>query len=638
MISLVLFALGAAFIVAPQVLHALVAIQIASFALGVGCWGAAAWFGSYITFYKRASANQAFVRTGKGGAQVFLDNGAYVFPLYHKAIPVSLETMKLAVVLNGRDHALITKDNLRINTGAEFYIKVKPDAEGVLQAARSLGNKSVDATTVEELVREKLVSALRHAAAQMELFDIHAHRDDFAQVVQEHVRRDLSPNGIDLESVTISSLDQLDPGELSTDNVFDVQGRRKATEITTTQLIETTRLEREAELQIEQKNVETRRAVLELQKQQAQAEAQQSAEITQIKASREREKQEFAIEQIRAVKEAQIAQDISVAAREAEKAGAQINLERDREKARIAKETALETADETRQQSLEIARREREIAVAQKEAERERAQAEALAAQGTRERANQENLTAIALAEAQREAGVKLTAARQLIEQEKVKRETEIEVASLGKRRGAEIEVETAKRQAEAQIALAEAELKTKQLQAQAVEAREMVDIGVAREGLKVREIEIELERRALENRQTFERVAIQFETTKLEIEARKEVQIAMAKAVGEALAQADFKVYGDPSTMASMISNLTTGLGWGALAEGAVQGAPTEVKDLMSQVGGLIQSGGAQALLTQVMGKTTEHTVSTSTMTANQSGASYQNGTPRSDGSDSVI
>ncbi|RYX86445.1 hypothetical protein EON83_01890 [bacterium] len=623
MISLVLFVLGAALIVAPQVLHAIVAIQIASFALGVLCWGAAAWFGSYITFYTRASANQAFVRTGKGGAQVFLDNGAYVFPLYHKKIPVSLETMKLAVVLNGRDHALITKDNLRINTGAEFYIKVKPDAEGVLQAARSLGNKSVDATTVEELVREKLVSALRHAAAQMELFDIHAHRDEFAQVVQEHVRRDLSPNGIDLESVTISSLDQLDPGQLSTDNVFDVQGRRKATEITTAQLIETTRLEREAELQIEQKNVETRRAVLELQKQQAQAEAQQSAEITQIKASREREKQEFAIEQSRAIQEAQIAQDISVAAREAEKAGAQISLERDREKARIVKETALQTADETRQQSLEIAKREREIAVAQKEAERERAQAEAVAAQGAREKANQEVLTAVAIAEAQREADVKLTAARQMIEQEKFRRETEIEVVALGKLRNAEIEVETAKRQAEAQIALAEAQLKAKQLEAQAVEAREMVDLTVARESLKVREIEVELERRALENRQTFERVAIQFETTKLEIEARKEVQMAMAKAVGEALAQADFKVYGDPSTMASMLTNLNRGLGWGAMAEGAVQGTPDQVKDLLSQVGGLIQNGGAQELLSQLTGKTaTEHTVSTTTESYESNGS----------------
>lgn len=610
MISLVLFVLGAALIVAPQMLHAIVPIQIASFALGVLCWGAAAWFGSYITFYTRASANQAFVRTGKGGAQVFLDNGAYVFPLYHKKIPVSLETMKLAVVLNGRDHALITKDNLRINTGAEFYIKVKPDAEGVLQAARSLGNKSVDATTVEELVREKLVSALRHAAAQMELFDIHAHRDEFAQVVQEHVRRDLSPNGIDLESVTISSLDQLDPGQLSTDNVFDVQGRRKATEITTAQLIETNHLEREAELRIEQKNVETRRAVLELQKQQAEAEAQQSAEITQIKASREREKQEFAIEQSRAVKEAQIAQDMSVATREAEKAGAQINLERDREKARIVKETALQTADETRQQSLEIARREREIAVAQKEAERERAQAEALVAQNARERANQEILTAVAIAEAEREAGVKLTAARQVIEQEKFKRETEIEVVALGKLREAEIEVQTARRQAEAQVALAEAQLKARQLEAQAVEAREMVDIGVARESLKVREIEVELERRALENRQTFERVAIEFETVKLEIEARKEVQIAMAKAVGEALAQADFKVYGDPSTMASMITNLSRGLGWGALAEGVVQGAPEQVQDLISQVGDFVQSGTAQALLPQVLAKTGgEHT-----------------------------
>ncbi|RYG53966.1 hypothetical protein EON80_32195, partial [bacterium] len=102
MLSLVMFLLGAALMAAPLIFHSSVPALLVFVVLGVACWSVAAWFGSYISFYTRASANQAFVRTGKGGAQVFLDNGAYVFPLYHKKIPVSLETMKLAVVLNGR--------------------------------------------------------------------------------------------------------------------------------------------------------------------------------------------------------------------------------------------------------------------------------------------------------------------------------------------------------------------------------------------------------------------------------------------------------------------------------------------------------------------------------------------------------
>ncbi|MBV9470522.1 MAG: hypothetical protein JOZ57_14885, partial [Abitibacteriaceae bacterium] len=256
-----LFAMGAALIGFPIANHMSEIVVLVLSVVGILCWSLAAWMALFIAFYQRTSANEAFVRTGRGGAMVVLDSGAYVIPLFHRKLPVSLETMKLGVALNGRDHALITKDNLRVNVNAEFYIKVKPDQDGILQAARSLGDKSVDAQTVEDLVREKLVSALRHAAAQMDLFEIHARRDEFAQVVQEHVRRDLSPNGIDLESVTISSLDQLDPSELSQVNVFDVQGRRKATEITTAQNVETTHLERAAERAIAEKNVQTRQQI-----------------------------------------------------------------------------------------------------------------------------------------------------------------------------------------------------------------------------------------------------------------------------------------------------------------------------------------------------------------------------------------
>ncbi|MDQ3814871.1 MAG: SPFH domain-containing protein, partial [Armatimonadota bacterium] len=592
-----LFVMGTALIGWPIYNHSNPIVVLVCTLIGVMCWILATWMGLFTTFYHRTSANEAFVRTGRGGAMVVLDSGAYVIPLLHRKIPVSLETMKLSVALTGRDHALITKDNLRVNVNAEFYIKVKPDAEGILQAARSLGDKSVDAQTVEDLVREKLVSALRHAAAQMELFEIHARRDEFAQIVQEHVRRDLSPNGIDLESVTISSLDQLDPNQLSQVNVFDVQGRRKATEITTAQNVETTRLEREAERAIAEKNVQTRQQILELQRQQAEAEAQHVAEVAKVRAARQREEKEFSIEQERAVKEAQIAQDLAVQKRAVEKDQALIATEQQKEQVRIGKEQAVQTADVTRTQTVEVAEREREIVVAEKEAGRARAEAEALAAQAERERAHQQVMTVQALAAAEREAGVKLVAAKQLVEQDKIKRQTDVEVASLARIKQAEAEVEAAAKQAQARLLLAEAEMKAKELEAQAQEALEMVSINVAREQMKVKEMEVELERQALENRQTFERAAIEFEKAKLQIEAMKEAQIAMAQAVGQALSHADFKVYGDPATMGNMISNLGKGLGLGTLAEGLMLGAPDGVKQLVSQVGEVVTAVAADAI-----------------------------------------
>ncbi len=582
----ILAALGLALIGWPIYNHMHPMVVLVLSIAGIVCLVLAAWMSFFTAFYRRTSANEAFVRTGSGGCKVVLDAGAYVIPLFHRQIAVSLETMKLGVALTGREHALITKDNLRINVHAEFYIKVMPDEEGIVQAARSLGNKSIDATTVEELVREKLVSALRHAAAQMDLFVIHARRDEFAQIVQEHVRRDLIPNGIDLESVTISSLDQVDPHELSQVNVFDVQGRRKATEITSAQNVETVRLEREAERAIAEKNVQTRQQILELQRQQAETEAQQAADIAKIRSARSREQQEFAIEQEQAVKEAQIAQDLALQKRGVEKEQALYATEQQREETRITKEQGIQEADVARTQTVEVANREREIVIAEKEMARARAERAALEAQAEREKAHQSVMTVESLATAEREAGVKLTAAKQLIQQEKIKRETELEIAVLARVKQAEAETMAAAQQAQARIALAEAEMKARELEAQGQQALQMVDISVALEQVKVKEMEVEVERKALENKQTYDRAAIEFEQAKLAIEAMKEVQIAMAQAIGQALSQADFKVYGDPQTMGNMIGNLSKGLGLGVLADGLMLGAPESVKQVITQVG----------------------------------------------------
>ncbi|MCI0612254.1 hypothetical protein L0244_04620, partial [bacterium] len=141
---------------------------------------------SITKLYRKTSANEAFVRTGMGGSKVILDGGTMVVPVVHKLVNVSLETMKLEVERKGAD-ALITKDNLRVDVKAEFYIKVQANSEDILNAARSLGEKSVDAASVGKLVFEKLVSALRSVAATKELIELHSKRDEFASAVQEIV-------------------------------------------------------------------------------------------------------------------------------------------------------------------------------------------------------------------------------------------------------------------------------------------------------------------------------------------------------------------------------------------------------------------------------------------------------------------
>ena len=88
--------------------------------------------------YRKTAADEAFVRTGMGGAKAVIDGGAIVIPVVHEIIPVSLKTMKL-IVERHKENALITGDNLRADITAEFYVRVQMQKDDVLAAETSLG-------------------------------------------------------------------------------------------------------------------------------------------------------------------------------------------------------------------------------------------------------------------------------------------------------------------------------------------------------------------------------------------------------------------------------------------------------------------------------------------------------------------
>src|SRR5262245_49615482 len=180
--------------------------------------------------YRKAAADEAFVRTGVGGRRCIVDGGAIVVPVAHEVIPVSLRTFKLQIDRTGPD-ALITADFLRADVKAVFYVRVQKEEKAIEQAATSLGVISSDASSVQHLIQEKLVSALRTVAATQALHALNAKRAEFAEAVQKIVAEDLKPNGLTLESVTISSLDQAPPESMRPEqNVFDAEGARTITE------------------------------------------------------------------------------------------------------------------------------------------------------------------------------------------------------------------------------------------------------------------------------------------------------------------------------------------------------------------------------------------------------------------------
>jgi uncharacterized membrane protein YqiK len=513
--------------------------------------------------YVKTSANIAFYRTGQGKSKVIIDGGAIVVPVIHELIPVLLETMKLEVVRNGPE-ALICKDSLRADVSAGFYIRVKKDENGVKAAATSLGRDATNPEAIKERLMEKLVSALRSVAVKMDLSALNQDREAFAKAVQDAVTKDIEPNGLFLETVTIFKLDMTDVANLKENNVFDAQGLRKAAEITQEQRVERNKLVREAELQITKKDVETKKAVLAQQQDQAFAEADQKAQVANQQALKEKEVNQFKIEQDQAVQTRQV---------ESEKAVQTAQFQKDAELVKQAQGVA--TADVAKTQAVEVANREKEVAIANAEAKRAAAQATQREAEAKAREAEEKVTTAATLEIARRNKDQAIIAAEQEGQQNLIKQQKTADAAAYTKTREAEADKAAAENQAQARIRLAEAALVAKQREAEGDRAVKIVPVQVASEQVEVDRKSVEVLTQKLKAQDTYQQAAIQLEIVKAQIAAGQVVGVEMAKAIGMFMSKGEFNVFGSPETLAEMTERFASGLGLTQILQGVHNGSP---------------------------------------------------------------
>ena len=132
--------------------------------------------------YHRSTKEMAFVRTGFGGETVVIDGGALVLPIIHQVTPVNLNVVRIAVT-RAREEAVITRDRMRVDIEAEFFVRVVQKPAAVAAAASTLGRRTLDPDPLADLLAGKFVSALRSVATQMTLDEIHEKRGDFISAV-----------------------------------------------------------------------------------------------------------------------------------------------------------------------------------------------------------------------------------------------------------------------------------------------------------------------------------------------------------------------------------------------------------------------------------------------------------------------
>lgn len=308
--------------------------------------------------YKRASKEIGFVRTGFGGEKVVINGGALVLPVFHETMPVNMNTVRLAVERKNMD-ALITLDRLRIDVKAEFYVRVRPDAQAIATAAQTLGMRTMHPDALKELVEGKFVDALRSVAAGMTMAQLHEQRAEFVQKVQQVSSVDLAMNGLELESVSLTGLDQTSIEHFNANNAFDAEGLTKLTEQIELRKKARNDIEQDTRVQIETKNLEAQRASFLISR---------DTEFARLEQERE-------VEMRRAAQGAEVAREQSLRQQEADQA--KIEAKKLVDSQQIEADRAVQEAKIAQAQALELARQEQQIAVQNKSREESEARAEA---------------------------------------------------------------------------------------------------------------------------------------------------------------------------------------------------------------------------------------------------------------------
>jgi uncharacterized membrane protein YqiK len=301
----------------------------------------------YSRRYQRASQETAFVRTGFGGQKVVMNGGALVFPVLHEVIQVNMNTLRLEVS-RANNQALITKDRLRMDVQAEFYVRVKPTLGDIAAAAQTLGRRTMNSDALKDLVEGKFVNALRAVAAEMNMDELHQNRGEFVKRVQEAVGEGLSKNGLELESVSLSELEQTDRKYFNPDNAFDAQGLTLLTDIINTRAKQRNAIERDTEVAIRQKDLEAQRKKLELAREEEFAKLEQQREIEVRRAEQNTNIVKEQVEKEREAKEAQISAKQQVEL-------AQLAFERAVEQERIASTQVIKDNEISSSHALQVA-------------------------------------------------------------------------------------------------------------------------------------------------------------------------------------------------------------------------------------------------------------------------------------------
>jgi uncharacterized membrane protein YqiK len=285
--------------------------------------------------YRRSSKEVSFVRTGLRGEKVVISGGAFVLPIIHNITAVGMRTLRIEVKRGG-DKAFITQNRMRVEIVAEFYVRVTPSKEAVSIAAGTLGKRTMEPESLRDLVQGRFVDALGIVAAKMSMEEIQEKRGEYIKAVKGIVAESLGSTGLELEAVSLTSVDQAGLEVFDPSNAFDAEGLTQLTEQIEAGKKKRNDIEQDTAIRIRAKNLEAEQKTLEIDQAREFSRLLQEREIAK---QRDKETTEMAVE---TAKQERLAEE------------ARIQSAEDVEKARIQQQDTIEVERSLREHELTL--------------------------------------------------------------------------------------------------------------------------------------------------------------------------------------------------------------------------------------------------------------------------------------------
>ena len=285
--------------------------------------------------YRRSSKEVSFVRTGLRGEKVVISGGAFVLPIIHNITSVGMRTLRIEVKRGG-DKAFITQNRMRVEIVAEFYVRVTPSKEAVSIAAGTLGKRTMEPESLRDLVQGRFVDALGIVAAKMSMEEIQEKRGEYIKAVKGIVAESLGSTGLELEAVSLTSVDQAGLEVFDPSKAFDAEGLTQLTEQIEAGKKKRNDIEQDTAIRIRAKNLEAEQKALEIDQAREFSRLLQEREIAK---QRDKETTEMAVETAR---QERLAEE------------ARIQSAEDVEKARIQQQDTIEVERSLREHELTL--------------------------------------------------------------------------------------------------------------------------------------------------------------------------------------------------------------------------------------------------------------------------------------------